>query len=412
MMASSAEARDFAAPIPEHVDPARVVDFDFFDDRRYSESSHPHDALIRLRGEIGQGIFWTPRNGGHWFITDHEMLFEAARAPEIFSSFNASYPPVPPEAEAFYPPISLDPPEHSKYRVPLMRAFAPGKINELGKDIRTYVVELIDSVAARGRCDFLEAIAEPLPITIFMKLMGFDLARYEEFREWVSWMTGEDTAQRDLAFFKTIEMARPLIADRRAAPRDDLISALLEVEIDGRPIDQRELEGFCIVLLAAGLDTVVNSLAFSMEYLARDPALQDRLRANPAMIPEAVEELLRRFSVVFPVRRVAKDVDFHGARLKAGERCAMYLGLANMDPAAFPDPDTVDIERDNKAHLTFTVGPHRCVGSHLARMEMVTLFEEWLKRMPKVRLQAGREVTYRTGIVFAVTALPIEWDLE
>jgi cytochrome P450 len=409
-MASSAEtAADLA--IPGHVDPSLVVDFDFFADRRYAEAGHPHDAMRRLRDEVGQGIFWTPRNGGHWFITDHELMFEAARAPEIFSSLDASFPPVPREREAYFPPISIDPPEHGKYRLPLMRAFAPARINALGHDIRALSIELIESVRARGHCDFLDEIAEPLPITIFMKMMGFPLERYREFREWVSWMTGGDPEKRIEAFGHVIGMSRPLIEERRTAPRDDLLTWLMQSEIDGQPPTQRDLEGYCLVMFGAGLDTVVNSLSYTMEYLARTPELQDRLRADPLLIPEAVEELLRRFSVVFPVRRVAQDIDWHGAALKAGERCALYLGLANLDPAAFDDPDRVDIERDNKAHLTFTVGPHRCVGSHLARMEMITLFEEWLKRMPNVRVPAGKEVGYRTGIVFAVTELPLEWDV-
>jgi cytochrome P450 len=399
-----------AAQVPAHVDPARVVDFDFFHDRRYAEAAHPHDALIKLRDEVGRGIFWTPRNGGHWFLTDHELLFEAARTPEIFSSVNASFPPVPVEQEGFFPPISSDPPEHAKYRMPLMRAFAPAKVNLLAADIRAFVIELIERVKPSGRCDFVDAIAEPLPITIFMNLMGFDLSRYKEFRVWVAWMTGGDAARRIEAFGHVTAMSRPLIEQRRAEPQDDLLGELVREEIEGREFTVRELEGLCLLLFGAGLDTVVNSLSFSMEHLARNPELQDRLRADPSLIPEAIEELLRRYSVVFPVRRVAKDTDFHGVSLKQDERVALYLAMGNLDPAAFPDAERFDLDRDNKAHMTFVTGPHRCVGSHLARLEMITFFEEWLKRMPNVRLDPADPAAYRTGIVFAVEKLPLLWD--
>jgi cytochrome P450 len=409
-MASAAETATPASAIPDHVDASLVVDFDYFADRRYAEAGSLHAGMIRLRDEVGQGIFWTPRNGGHWFITDHEMIFEAARTPEIFSSVKASYPPVPEEQEPYFPPLSLDPPEHGPYRLPLMRAFAPGVINAMSKGIRACAIGLIEAVAEKGHCDFLTDVAEPLPITIFMKLMGFPLDRYKEFREWVGWLTGGDVELKLEAFARVAEMSRPLIEERRAAPRADLISPLIEARIEGEPPTQADLEGFCLLMFGAGLDTVVNSLSFSMEYLARNPELQDRLRVDPSLIPETIEELLRRFSVVFPARRVAKDVNFHGAELRTGERCTLYLGLANLDPHAFNDPDTVDIERDNKAHLTFNVGPHRCVGSHLARMEMIILFEEWLKRQPNVRIPAKEKVGYRTGIVFAVTSLPLEWD--
>jgi cytochrome P450 len=396
--------------IPAHVDPARVVDFDFFHDARYDRAAHPYDALIGLRDEVGLGIYWTPGNGGHWFITDHELLFEAARAPEIFSSVHASFPPVPVEQEAFYPPINTDPPEHAKYRMPLMRAFAPAKVDALTKDIEALTLELIESVARGGRCDFLEAIAEPLPITIFMKMMGLDLARYHEFREWVAWMTQNDVTNRTAAYRNIAAMSRPLIEERQITPKDDLLGDLVSSQIDGRPFTIEELEGICILLMGAGLDTVVNSLSFSMEYLARNPELQDRLRADPSLIPEAVEEFLRRFSVVFPVRRVARDSEFHGVTLKQGERVGLYLALGNLDPTAFPDASNFDLDRDNKTHITFRSGPHRCVGSHLARIEMITFFEEWLKRLPNIRLDPQSPPSYRTGIVFAVTALPILWD--
>ena len=399
-----------AFDIPAHIDPSRVVDFDFFHDSRYARTPNPYDALIGLRDEVGLGIYWSPRNGGHWFITDHEMLFEAVRTPEIFSSALASFPPVPPEEEAFYPPINVDPPEHAKYRMPLMRAFAPARMDALSKDIRALTIELIEAVARKGHCDFLDEIAEPLPITIFMKMMGFDLSRYHEFREWVSWMTQNDVEKRTTAYRNIAAMSRPLIEERRISPKHDLLGDLVSAQIDGRPFTIAELEGICILLMGAGLDTVVNSLSFSMEHLARDPALQDRLRANPDQIPEAIEELLRRYSVVFPVRRVARDTEFHGVTLKQGERVGMYLALGNLDSTAFPDASRFDLDRDNKAHITFMSGPHRCVGSHLARIEMITFFEEWLKRLPNVRLDPRDPPEYRTGIVFAVTALPLLWD--
>jgi cytochrome P450 len=399
-----------AAEIPAHVDPALVVDFDYFADRRYREAGSPHGGLIRLCEEIGHGIFWTPHNGGHWFVTDHEMLFEAARMPELFSSANASFPALPPEEEPHYPPLSSDPPEHIKYRLPLMRAFSPERIRQLGGEIRRFAGELIDAVAAHGACDFFEDIAEPLPIITFMKLMGYDLARYREFREWATWMCQPDPGNKVQAYVNTVAMTRALFDERRAERRDDLLSHLLDETIDGRPFTQGELDGICILLFGAGLDTVVNSLCFGMAHLAGDAALQDRLRASPGLIPEAVEEMLRRCSVGMAARSVKRDGQFHGAMLKAGERVTLLLPVGNLDAKAFPDPTRFDLDREDKAHITFNSGPHRCVGSHLARLEMVTLFEEWLKRMPDVRLDPANPPGYRIAIVNAVTVLPLLWD--
>jgi cytochrome P450 len=402
-------AKFLAAVVPAHIDPALVVDFDYFADRRYAEAGHPHLGLLKLCDEVGHGIFWTPHNGGHWFITDHEMLFEAARDPAIFSSGNASFPPLPPKDEPYYPPLSSDPPEHIKYRMPLMRAFSPQRIQALGAEIRQFANELIDTVEGQGGCDFLEAVAEPLPIFMFMRLMGYDTARYKEFRQWAVWMTQPDEANKLKAYANTVAMTRECLDSRRGMRRDDLLSHLLDEEIDGRPFSQKELDGICILLFGAGLDTVVNSLSFGMEHLARTPELQDRLRAEPSLIAEAVEEMLRRCSVGMAARSVAQDTNFRGATLKAGERVTLLLPVGNLDPKVFPDPARFDLDRENKLHVTFNSGPHRCVGSHLARLEMVTLFEEWLRRMPNVRLDPANPPRYRIAIVNAIEALPLLW---
>jgi cytochrome P450 len=407
-----AQAADIArSDIPSHIDPSRVVDFDLFGDRRFIEAGHPYDGLVNLIAEVGRGMFWTPRNGGHWFITDHELLFEVARTPEQFSSVNTSVPPVPPEDEQFLPPLSVDPPEHAKYRMPLMRAFAPAKIRQLEKDIRTVARELVDSIIDKGRCDFLTDVAEPLPVTIFMQLMGFDLSRYKEFRVWAAAMGRDNIEERAGAFRNTIDMARPLFEARRVTRGEDLLSQLLDETIDGRPMSQYELESTVCLLFGAGLDTVVNSLAFSMEHLARNPELQEELRAKPGLVGEAVEEMLRRYAVAFPFRSVKEDSSFHGIALKAGERVVMSVGMANLDSAAFPDAARYDLHRENKTHMTFNTGPHRCVGSHLARTELLTLFDEWVRRMPNVRVDPDNPPAYRTGLNFAITTLPLVWDV-
>jgi cytochrome P450 len=395
--------------IPAHVDPARVVDFDLFGDPRF-EANGPFEGLRQLRDEIGPGIFWSPRHGGYWFITDHEHLFEAARTPELFSNVDNIFPPPPPGEKPYLPPITLDGEAHAKYRLPLMRMFAPSRIHAMEGEIRLLTRELIEAVADRGHCDFMDDIAEQLPVVIFMRLMGYDMSRRREFRRWASSMSKGDVEERTLGFQNAVEMTRPLLDERRRNPGDDLLSVLLEERIDGEPINQRDLDGMCTLLLGAGLDTVVNAMGFGMQHVARHPELQDRLRAEPALIPDAVEELLRRYSVSSVARRVTHDADFHGAPLKAGEYVALPLPLGNLDPRVFPDPDRFDLERENKVHMTFNSGPHRCVGSHLARLELNLLYDEWLKRMPNVRPDPDKASGYRAGIVMALERLPLIWD--
>jgi cytochrome P450 len=396
--------------IPPHIDPARVVDYDMFADHRYAEEGSLHDGLYRLAEEAGRGMFWTPRNGGHWFITDHELIFEAARTPELFSNQLMSVPPMPPELEPKLIPLNLDAPDHGKYRLPLMRAFSPDRMRALEPHIRAFAVELIEAVADKGACDFCDTVSEPLPIVIFMKMMGLDLSRRREFREWTNQMLMPGIEDRAQAHRNVTAMVAEVISERRIKREEDLVSWLLDSEIDGQPINDADMIAYCILLFAAGLDTVANSMAFGMDHLARDPALQERLRAEPALIPEAVEEILRRYGVVLACRNVAHDGEFHGIALKAGERVTLMLPLGNLDPAAFPDPARFDVDRENKAHMTFNTGPHRCIGSHLARIELNTLFEEWLKRMPNVRHDPAQPSTYRAALILALATLPLVWD--
>lgn len=400
-----------ARSVPAHVDPARVIEFDVFADHRYSDMARPHDALARLADDIGRGIFWSPYNGGHWVLNSHALIFEAKRTPEIFSNIGvASLPPMPPELEPWLPPLGMDAPEHMKYRMPLMHAFSPDRVRAMEGDIRALAASLIDGFKDRGHCEFVDALAEPLPLIIFMKLMGMDVSRLKEFRSWVKLMPSGNIEERTQAHTNINAMMGELIAARRAKREDDLISTLIDCEIDGRTLDDRQMLGMSMLLFGAGLDTVTNTLSLTMEHIARDPALQDRLRAEPQMIPEAVEELMRLYDVTISVRRVGKDTEFHGVAMKADDRVLLVNANGDTDPAVYPDGATFDLDRENKTHLVFGVGPHRCAGAHLARLEFRVFLEEWFRRMPNVRLDPARPVNYRYTLLLSAENLDLLWD--
>lgn len=396
---------------PPHVDSSHMVDYDIFNDPRFTAAGDPHAALRQLGEDAGYGIYWTPRNGGHWFINDYELMFQAAHSPELFSSKAMTVPPMPPELEPRLIPLTLDPPEHGLYRLPLMRAFAPARVKAMEPAIRAFTVELIESIAREGRCDFVHAISEPLPISIFMRLMGMDVSRLAEFRRWIVDLMSPDEAPRARCYENIHRMMAELIEARQRHREDDLISRLLDSDIGGRPVTLDEMHGYCMLLFAAGLDTVANAMAFSMRHLANHPALQDQLRATPALIPEAVEEFLRKFGVPTPPRTVNRDAEFGGVHLKAGERVVLLLPACNFDPKVFPQADRFELGRENKLHLTFNSGPHRCIGSHLARLEIKILYEEWLARMPNVRLDPAVAPEYRLGLALACVKLPLVWDV-
>jgi len=172
------------------------------------------------------------------------------------------------------------------------------------------------------------------------------------------------------------------------------------------------MQSYCLLLFTAGLDTLVNTFTFGMYHLARFPDLQERIRADRSLIPELIEEVLRRYAVAMPPRIIAQDCEFGGVQLTKGERVMLMLPAANLDETAFPDALTFDIDRANKTHITFNSGPHRCVGSHLARLELRVFFEEWFERMPNVAADPDNPPTYRPGLNLTICKLPLTWDAK
>jgi cytochrome P450 len=417
-MAQAAAALTPAVPRPAHVPPALVHDFDMLADPGLS--TDPHGRYRQLVAEAPP-VFWTPRGGGHWMINRHDLAFEAARAWEAFSSEF----PLPPTVEAMLAeaadgsrvprttPINLDPPAHARYRAPLNRAFSPAAVTRLQSDIRALAAELIDRVVDQGGCEAMRALAEPLPVQVFLKLMGLPLEHQAEYRALVRKQLSTPAGDVVTGAKQLQEMAaamRGTILERRAAPRDDLISRLWAAELDGEMPTIELMEDYAVLLFIAGLDTVMNAIGFGLHHMAAHPALQARLRATPASIQVAVEELLRRYPLVQGTRRVARDLTFHGVAMREGDRLQLGLVSANLDPERFPDPLRVDLDREDKAHITFNAGPHRCVGSHLARLELQIFFEELLARLPPFRLDPEKPAAFHGGLVIGVDSLDLAWE--
>ncbi|MDB6159138.1 MAG: cytochrome [Gammaproteobacteria bacterium] len=409
-----------AAPRPAHVPEGALYDFDMFRDPAYL--ADPHKRILDLI-RVAPPVFWTPRNGGHWMFLSHNANFKASRDTESFTSqfvtreqldaIRAKMPPGTPHIP-MASPINLDPPEHGQYRTPLQQAFSPKAMLALKDDIRTLANQLIDSVITRGRCDFMVDIAEPLPVRVFLKMLGLPLERQEEYRALVREHLSDpepDPRKVMMKLLRITAMMRDTILERRERPQNDLISLLWKSQINGRPTTLEDMENYGVVLFIAGLDTVMNGMGFGIRHLAQDQALQSQLRANPKTIPEASEELLRRYTFTVPPRKVAKDIVFEGLQMKAGERVMLFLPAADLDPTEFAGSDRFDLTREKKAHIAFNLGPHRCLGSHLARVELQTLYEVMLARLPPFRLDPDRPPNFHGGHVIGVDTLWIVWDV-
>jgi cytochrome P450 len=314
-------------------------------------------------------------------------------------------------------PLQVDPPEHAKYRRILDPLFTPREMARREPQVAELVNQMIDAFADRGECDFHEEFAVPLPCTVFLQLLGLPLEDLDKFLEWKD---GVIRPEGDSGYDRRHETAAPVaeqiyayferaIDDHVANPRDDVLSAMIAADVPGenRPLSREELLDICFLFLIAGLDTVTDSLDCFFVYLARHPDHRHQLIEQPDVLPHAIEELLRWETPVPGVARVAMaDVEVSGCPISKGERVSPLLGAANTDPAEFPDPDVVDFNRNPNRHRAFGGGPHRCLGSHLARMELRVALREFHRRIPDYEIRPGTELTY-TAALRSVESLPL-----
>jgi cytochrome P450 len=403
---------------PAHVPESVVFDFDYFHDAGLFDDPHARIAELVRRAPP---LFWTPRNGGHWIAVGYEEAFRILREPDSFSS--ALMPEVAalagdmplPDGQRIprMTPIMMDPPEHTRLRAPLQKTFSPRTVIALKDKIEALAVSLVEAMAPLGAADFVAAVAEPLPVKIFLEMMGLPGDRIGEFRAMVREVfapRGLDPLNEVLRMRRIADAMLDQIVARRDDRRDDIISLLWGVEIDGAPMTLELMEDYCCLLFVAGLDTVINAMTYGVRHLARHPTLQAELRAHPERIVEATEELLRCYSFTGPMRRAVHDVEIGGVPLKAGDQIFVFLGGVDLDPRAFPAPETFDLARENANHLIFGAGPHRCLGSHLARVELQVLYQVVLDRLPEFRLDPDKRAVFHPGNILSVSSLPIRWD--
>jgi cytochrome P450 len=314
-------------------------------------------------------------------------------------------------------PLQIDPPQHVKYRRILDPLFAPKKMALLEGEVVALVDELVDAFAGRGSCDLHTEFAVPLPCTVFLRMMGLpldDLDFFLEVKDNIIRPPGitmdEQAPYRRTAGEAVYTYFEAELAKRRATPTDDLLAQIIAGEVDGVRLTDEEVLDICFLFIIAGLDTVTDSLDCFFAYLAQEPEQRRLIAGDESVIPSAVEELLRWESPVPAVPRVAtEDVEFDGCPVHAGEQVMLLLGSANTDDANHPGADEVDLRRNPNAHLAFGGGVHRCLGSHLARVELRVALREFHRRIPDYWLRPGTVLQYTPGLR-SLTSLPIEFE--
>jgi cytochrome P450 len=319
-------------------------------------------------------------------------------------------------------PLDIDRPEHTKYRKLLDPIFAAKAIAHLESDVRELADELIDTFIERGHADIYDEFCAILPSTIFLRLMGIpasDLDYFLDFKnDLLRDFPGETARAREermkAAGKRCYSYFDAVLDDREAKgiAGEDLLGRFLCAEVDGHRLTRENILDICYLLMIAGLDTVAASLSCIIAWLARHPEERRRVVADPAMWPDAIEELMRwETPVPGGTRTPTEEMRIGGETVPAGTHVSVLWAAANLDPEKFNDPLTVDLTRRPNAHYSFAAGFHRCLGSHLARMELRAALDQFHKRIPEYRLPDGIELTYEAIPVRLARPLPLMWSV-
>ncbi|MGE0383206.1 MAG: cytochrome P450 [Gammaproteobacteria bacterium] len=397
-----------AYTVPAHVPSERVVDFDFW--RLPEGESDAFGHYERLRTAGTPEIVWSPYNGGHWIFCGFQAVREGYQNYGLFTSTGDSIPPVPGEKVVLIP-NSLDPPEHTPYRNLLNPLFSPAQMARLQPRVRSTAVALIDGIASAGQCDFAADYAMKYPTSLLVYVVGLPESMLPTFLQWEhTFFRSTSLEERAAAQANIVGYLNEYVNAQAANPGEGIIGTLLRTKLpDGRLMTPGEVARVAHLFFLAGLDTVPNTLSFIFHHLTRYPRLQAELHEHPDRIPQYTLEFLRLYSVAALARTVREDVEFRGVRLQAGDRVLLPTMMANHDASEFPNPLEIDIQRENKAFITFGAGPHRCIGSHLARQEIDVTLEEWFKRIGRFELAPGAAVKSALGNTLGMYSLPLVW---
>jgi cholest-4-en-3-one 26-monooxygenase len=396
-----------------------TLDIDLFDLELFADGP-PHDVFARLRAEAPVCFLPEPDGPGYWGVFAYDTIFDVSRHPQTFGShpntmIKDSSPDGGGDGGAGEIMLNQDPPRHTQLRKLVNKGFTPRQINALEPRVRDRVVRILDEAAAKGTFDLVTDVAVEVPLQVIAELVGVpDDDRHEVFA-WTETMMSIDDPETG----NTLDDARAAMAemwayaDRLAAERadgdgTDLLSVLLRAEVDGDRLSAMDVDLFFMLLMNAGSETTRNLITGGMLTLFEHPTERARLAADAALLPTAIEEMLRWVTPVTHFRRTARvDTELGGQQIREGDKVAMWYSSANRDESQFPDADRFDVGRTPNEHVAFGAGgPHFCLGASLARLESRVMFEELLARMPGLE-PAGPVRRLGSNFINGIKALPV-----
>ncbi len=395
-----------------------ATDYDIFDEDYVKEPGPVWDDL-RARCPVAHTTRW----GGSFMATRYEDVQQAVRmVPELSSRSPTIIPPTGElreemiaEVKAYgseNPPITADPPEHKPYKQLILPFFTPKATETYIKFTQELCHELIDRIIDKGQCDAAADYAQQIPPRVIARILGIDPSRGDEFTEWTQGVLelGQTHPELRMKYRRIIrEFFGELVAHRRKKPGDDVVSTLLEAEVEGEKLSDHSIVGICNLLLVAGIDTTWSSIGASLWHFAGTPDDRRRMANEPDLFPTAIEELLRFYGPVMMGRKILEPVKLGGTELTPGEKLILNFPAANRDPEVFDRADEVVLDRERNRHVAFGIGIHRCAGSNLARMEMDVALRAWFERIPEFELSDPDAVTWAGGQVRGPRSVPVRY---
>lgn len=403
-------AQEGVDAIPAHVPAELVRNFNIFDFE--GSSDDVHRAWHRVV-DHEPDIFYTPVFGGYWVLNSAAGLEEAWPDAELFESGNGIG--IPPTPKEFPPqlPIEADDPFHRMVRRPLNLALSPKAVSQLAIQARDLASGLVAELAPKGSCDFVRDFSLIMPMELFLKIVDLPSSDRPYLLKLAhDAIKNSDVDKRFAATRDMFAYVDGWVRKRAEAPAGDLISTIVTMTADGRPLTHDERVGYVVQIMFGGLDTVGGTMAMIAKHMAEHPADRKYIAENLSKKPRLIEELLRRFSIPSVARTVTRDVDFNGVHMKRGERIMLPTMVHGLDERRWADAMHVDFQREPTNHMAFGSGKHRCPGANLARAELKIFMEEWLKRIPDFNIDPDQTVRYQSGSVAGIVTLPLVWPVS
>ena len=384
-----------------------VIEFD-----HHSPELRDHnDELVQRLIGTGCPMGWSESHGGFWAIWGYDALYDAVQDADLFASGLPKHIPAMQYTSPLIP-IDIDGPIQQEYRKLVLNWFNPGHAKAMAPRINQVCTEMIDNFIERGEADLAHELFTALPAKITLEMLDWESDRWAEWIEWIHAIIHDTTVDPEGATAAVAASYGAIgeeIARRREGFGQDLFSDIMKAEVNGETLSDQQIIDFALLVLLGGMDTTAGVMGNSLLRIDRDPALRQQLIDEIDFMPKAIEEFLRHDGPGGSLnRRLTRDVEFHGQPMQEGDKVLMMFWLANRDPAAFPDPETIDIHRTNNRHMTFGMGPHRCLGSHHGRLMFATMLREVMTRLPDFKVEwDGVRRFEDCGGVYGIRYLPV-----